>query len=1006
MAPSPSPPPAAPAPYTVGLTSIQATAASGTPADSTQASANPGQMVTLSGSGLSTGTGVVAQYVNVNGNPAFELLHPFYADVAGDLAEVTVPNYYNGAFAWHIVGSTSAPLVQVVPLVTTASMTGVASAQIQGFGFEEGNNSAYTFDGTTVVDTSVSSGPDVYYNSANGTYISNALVNLAPPTSGNGALTVTTAGGTSAPFAWNAIDPNLGDLSDVASDPTSGALYVSTYNGNQIQRIDPNSGAVIGAAIPLPGGNSYSLTGLQVLPAAITLNGVSVSAGSLLVTDGYANPDRVNAINPATGTLIATLILHDNLDANAGVYDAATGDLYLLRGSANQVAVVDPKTGLTLSQFATPAGVDYSNGGLALDPTSGNLWLGSAASNVIYEVSKANGSVVQKVDLSPQGVTGIGGLAFNAAGQLLVASTDGVIYVASPTSTPAPPTPALTGITSSADSGTPANSAQAAANVAQTIELAGTGLTASTGIVFPTRDNNGNVGTITVYPTAVNAAGTQMQAVVPNLAETGAVTLANGTGSVVLQVVPTLTGISGLPGTDGGFTLYGSGFMDAATTLTVGGLTRVDQYTNQGDPTVSGTRNDTLSAIVMPTGVEDTVRVTTAGGYSQLTIPAPAPPPFVEFDGLTATAPAGTPANTSIAAAVVGQTITLVGRGFNNSTLVQFPAEDQTGTAGVLTRTGNASTDGTTLTVVVPAEAVTGAVHVVGASGSFQLQIVPTLRSVGGAITPGQNILIEGTGLAAGQLTVTIGGQNVILASGAVHDLFADGMSQQAVDLTVPQGIAGGLIAVTTPGGSFTLQAGATLATLPALTPTTDPGDTLATATVLALVENSTLTVNQKIGDGPDGANDVDLYSFTAAAGDLVTVDMGPTYTNPYPDVRLFDAAGHQLAIGYYSQEPEIATFVLPSSGTFYVGVSSSGNTGYDPTTTNSGSHGNYTGSYTMTVTLASGQSTSLTMIKGTAATGTAARSALASANPGQTITLDRQRAADRATRWTSSTWT
>ena len=124
------------------------------------------------------------------------------------------------------------------------------------------------------------------------------------------------------------------------------------------------------------------------------------------MTDGYANPDRVDAINPTTGAVIATLILHDNLDANAGVFDAATGDLYLLRGSANEVAVVDPKTGLTLSQFATPASVDYWNGGLALDPTTGALWLGSAASNVVYEVSKSSGAVQQKIDLTPQGVSG------------------------------------------------------------------------------------------------------------------------------------------------------------------------------------------------------------------------------------------------------------------------------------------------------------------------------------------------------------------------------------------------------------------------------------------------------------------------------------------------------------------------------------------------------------------------------------------------------------------------
>ena len=111
-------------------------------------------------------------------------------------------------------------------------------------------------------------------------------------------------------------------------------MYVAEYNGNVIQRIDPSSGATIGSAIALPEGNSYGLTGLQIAPQAMTLAGVSVPAGSLLVTNGYYNPDRVYAINPSSGAVIATLILHDNLDANAGVYDPSTGALYLLRGSA------------------------------------------------------------------------------------------------------------------------------------------------------------------------------------------------------------------------------------------------------------------------------------------------------------------------------------------------------------------------------------------------------------------------------------------------------------------------------------------------------------------------------------------------------------------------------------------------------------------------------------------------------------------------------------------------
>ena len=46
--------------------------------------------------------------------------------------------------------------------------------------------------------------------------------------------------------------------------------------------------------------------------------------------------------------------------------------------------------------------------------------------------------------------------------------------------------------------------------------------------------------------------------------------------------------------------------------------------------------------------------------------------------------------------------------------------------------------------MVVPAEAVTGMVHVVGTSGAFELQIVPTLRSVGGVITEGRTSWLRG----------------------------------------------------------------------------------------------------------------------------------------------------------------------------------------------------------------------------------------------------------------------
>ena len=50
------------APLSVGLAGLSGTALSGTPADAGQASANPGQVVTLTGTGLTTGTDVLLRY--------------------------------------------------------------------------------------------------------------------------------------------------------------------------------------------------------------------------------------------------------------------------------------------------------------------------------------------------------------------------------------------------------------------------------------------------------------------------------------------------------------------------------------------------------------------------------------------------------------------------------------------------------------------------------------------------------------------------------------------------------------------------------------------------------------------------------------------------------------------------------------------------------------------------------------------------------------------------------
>ena len=216
-------------------------------------------------------------------------------------------------------------------------------------------------------------------------------------------------------------------------------------------------------------------------------------------------------------------------------------------------------------------------------------------------------------------------------------------------------------------------------------------------------------------------------------------------GEVPLQIVPVLAGMTGSPGANGAYTLTGSGFMEGASEVRVGDETRVDEYTNAVYGDVNGARNDTYR-LFSRHQVEGPVRVTTAGGFSEVSGPTWNLPSFVEFTGIVSEALVGTAANAGVASANTGQTITLQGRGFTTSTLVQFTARDDGGTDGVLTRTGTPSADGNELTIAVPALARTGAVRVLGEADTFGLQVVPTLRAMGGALAAGETVLLDARG--------------------------------------------------------------------------------------------------------------------------------------------------------------------------------------------------------------------------------------------------------------------
>ena len=105
--------------FSVNLAFVNSVALSGTPADAAQASANAGQAVALTGSGLSTGTDVLLRWIDVNGNAQMTRLSPTSAALDGSSATLVIPAYANGAFTLQVFGSASQPLLQIVPKLTS-----------------------------------------------------------------------------------------------------------------------------------------------------------------------------------------------------------------------------------------------------------------------------------------------------------------------------------------------------------------------------------------------------------------------------------------------------------------------------------------------------------------------------------------------------------------------------------------------------------------------------------------------------------------------------------------------------------------------------------------------------------------------------------------------------------------------------------------------------------------------------------------------------------------------
>jgi GEVED domain/Dockerin type I domain/Bacterial pre-peptidase C-terminal domain len=134
--------------------------------------------------------------------------------------------------------------------------------------------------------------------------------------------------------------------------------------------------------------------------------------------------------------------------------------------------------------------------------------------------------------------------------------------------------------------------------------------------------------------------------------------------------------------------------------------------------------------------------------------------------------------------------------------------------------------------------------------------------------------------------------------------------------------------------------------------------DTIDSATATPIVDNSiTVSGRGRIGDNPDLAatpdRDVDMLSMRVTRGTQVTISTATTSIGSSLDplLRVFDSAGRELQRNddFGATKDSQLVFIAPADGTYYVGVSASGNSNYNAAVFGSGNPGASQGLYDLT---------------------------------------------------------
>jgi hypothetical protein len=187
------------------------------------------------------------------------------------------------------------------------------------------------------------------------------------------------------------------------------------------------------STVPRPGESANDVD-IDVAPTAFVMAGVEVPAGTLLFVNGETGVTEIYAIDPETGTVLATLITnfgashvvgaayHPTLDRYFAIQDRVPGAT-----DGNLVGVLDSQTGMVTSTWSVVPNFDVNYGDIDVCLATGNLMLVSSNETTIGEFT-TDGAFVRTHAL-PDGVGGLAGIALDdASGRVWVVSNSGGVW--------------------------------------------------------------------------------------------------------------------------------------------------------------------------------------------------------------------------------------------------------------------------------------------------------------------------------------------------------------------------------------------------------------------------------------------------------------------------------------------------------------------------------------------------------------------------------------------------